>query len=181
MIDTRTQLKIVLNYEFNKYFPKGKKEYIKDLILASNRYYIWKYVSRLRKTEFYKNTKRTIFYIFSLRRKNLLGKKLGFEIPENCFEKGLLIYHTGPIIVNSDAHIGEDCEIIGDCCIGNTEKGSKCPVIGNRVCIGRGVFIIGDVYVADDSIIAACALVTKKFEEKGMVLVGAPAIARKKK
>lgn len=181
MIDSKAELLSVIDYEFRKYFPNGKKEFLKHMLLSSHKYHIWKYVLRLRNTEFYKNSNKKLRYVYSLRLKNQMGRKLGFDIPENCFDKGLLIYHIGPIVVNSGARIGTDCEIVGDLCIGNTESGSQCPVIGNRVCIGRGAVIIGAAHISDDTMVAAKALVTKKFESSNMVLVGIPAVGKYRK
>lgn len=181
MIKSKQQLYEFNKYEWYKYFPKGKKEFFKNVALSSHKFKIWQYVRRLRLTEYYKNTNKKFRYFFSLREKNKMGRKLGFDIPENCFNKGLLIYHIGPIVVNSQARIGMDCEIVGDLCIGNTEEGSKCPVIGDRVCIGRGAVIIGDSYIGNDTMIGAKALVKDRFEADNLILVGIPAVAKKRK
>ncbi len=38
---------------------------------------------------------------------------------EGVFEPGLVIYHSGNIVVNGFARVGEDCQLHGDNCIGN--------------------------------------------------------------
>lgn len=57
------------------------------------------------------------------------------------------------------------------------------PVLGNNIYIGAGAKIIGNIYLADDCVIGANAVVTKSVLEPGSVLVGVPAkvIGKKEK
>ena len=101
--------------------------------------------------------------------------KLGLEIIEGSFAPGLIIYHTGNIVINGFARIGEDCQLHGDNCIGNNGIDLKTPRIGNRVDIGVGAKIIGDIEIADDIVIGAGAVVNKSFLTPGITIGGVPA------
>ena len=47
--------------------------------------------------------------------------------------------------------------------------------IGNHVWVGERVYITKKAYINDENIIAACSVVTKKFNEKHTVIAGSPA------
>lgn len=47
--------------------------------------------------------------------------------------------------------------------------------IGNHVWIGEKVYITKRAAIPDESVVAACSVVTKKFTEKNTVLAGNPA------
>ena len=142
--------------------------------------YINKYLLYLRKQEYYQNTAegnkiKSLLGLFYERKKHRLGIKLGFNIPPNSFGKGLTIYHTGCLVVNTTARIGENCKLHGNNCIGNNGIEDKSPVIGNNVDIGFGAVIIGDVTIADNIKIGANAVVNKSYTEPGITIVGVPA------
>ena len=63
----------------------------------------------------------------------------------------------------------------GGNCIGNNGLTEAVPHIGNRVDIGYGAVIIGDVEIADDVKIGANAVVNKSILEPGCTVVGVPA------
>ena len=90
---------------------RGRKQFLAAGMASASKFYrIWQYLWTLRHAEYHKN--RNTFwdkaaFIWYHRRKYVLGNRLGFEIPENCFEKGLLIYHIAPIVVNEDAGSGK--------------------------------------------------------------------------
>jgi serine O-acetyltransferase len=174
MIRTRKDLREYLRYE-KKLYPNT----LADVLTNDQRTYNWRYIRYLRKCEYYyNNRKRSLahgaLYLWYRRRKNTLGSRIGVEIWENSFSKGLTIHHNGCIVVNRDCRIGEDCELHGDNCLGNAGEGPNCPVIGNRVNIGVGAKIIGRVTVADGVKIGANTVVTKSFEEPGITIVGIP-------
>lgn len=152
-----------------------------DYILRDEQYYIYKYLILLRAEEWFlfKKTCR-LFRFYFLRKKNKLGSRLGFFIPAGCFCEGLKIYHFGSIIVNPMSKIGSNCEIHGNCLIGN--KGSRqadcAPCIGNNVEIGNNAQVIGNIKVPDNCIIAAGAVVVKSVETVGATLVGVPAVIK---
>ena len=139
---------------------------------------IWKYQKALRYTEYYsfqKGLKKIFLYTLARRRKNKLGVKLGIEISEKSFQEGLIIFHTGNIVVNGYSRIGKNCKLHGDNCIGNNGISEATPRIGDRVDIGVGAKIIGDVEIADDIVIGAGAVVNRSFLTPGIVIAGIPA------
>jgi serine O-acetyltransferase len=108
--------------------------------------------------------------------------RLGFSIPPNVFERGLAIVHYGPIIVNSNARVGQECRIHVGVNIGGSaglvaaEKAKTLvPRIGAFCYIGPGAKIFGPVVVADRCVIGANAVVNKSFQDSGHVIVGNPA------
>lgn len=142
--------------------------------------YVNKYLLFLRKQEYYLNTAKgnklkSLLGLLYERKKHKLGIKLGFNIPPNSFEKGLTIYHTGCLAVNTTARIGENCKLHGNNCIGNNGIEDKSPTIGNNVDIGFGAVVIGDIIIADNIKIGANAVVNKSFTEPGITIAGVPA------
>lgn len=104
-----------------------------------------------------------------------MSVSLGFSIPLNVFGPGLSIAHRGTIIVNKNAHIGENCRIHACTNIGSNRESNLAPKIGDNVYIGPGVKIFGDISIADNIAIGANSVVNKSFYEKGISIAGAPA------
>ena len=141
---------------------------------------ISKYIEHLRKEEYYKNQENQTYLtkLYGLlyeRKRNKLGKSLGFSMETNCFDEGLTIDHFGSIVINPKARIGKNCRLHGNNCIGNNGYVDIAPVIGDNVDIGFGAIVFGDVYIADNIKIGANAVVNKSFYEKGITIVGVPA------
>ena len=104
------------------------------------------------------------------------SNRLGYDIPTGVLGEDVIIYHKASIVINPDARVGDGCKFHGDCTIGVARTGeSGCPVLGKNVDIGAGVRIIGDIYIADNIIIGANAVVTKSFLEPGITIAGIPA------
>ena len=123
-------------------------------------YRVWKYNISLRRAGYYyakrkKNVFFSVMYFLTCRRKNRLGRKLGIELNERTFAKGLIIYHTQGIVVNGLAIVGENCHLHGNNCIGTNGKTDECPVIGNNVTLGVGAKVLGGIYIADNIKIGA--------------------------
>lgn len=131
---------------------------------------IYKYLKRLRITEYYVNSKKNKLIItvskFLLYR---LSVKTGITIGLNCFGKGLYIPHYGYVVCNDTAIFGEYC--ILQCGVNISEGASG----GNRIFFGTGAKIMKNVYVADNTIIGANSVVTKDILEKNCVVAGVPA------
>jgi serine O-acetyltransferase len=107
-----------------------------------------------------------------LRRQRL---RLGINIPaQTAVGPGLLIGHAGGIVVNAAASIGSDCNLSHNVTIGTTRGPSGgVPTIGNRVYIGPGAIIIGNIVVGDDVAVGANAVVLHDVPS-GMTVVGNP-------
>ena len=94
---------------------------------------------------------------------------------KNQFRKVLNVQHVGSIIINPKVRAGEGCSLHGANCIGNNGLTDSVPRLGNRVDVGYGAVIIGDVEIADDVKIGANAVVNKSILETGCTVVGVPA------
>ncbi len=90
----------------------------------------------------------------------------------------LLIEHFGGIIISGDAVIGDDVVIRQGVTIGLRTTGKKgAPVIGNRVDIGAGAKLLGNIRIGDDVVIGANAVVLCDIPD-GALAVGVPAVIK---
>jgi serine O-acetyltransferase len=87
----------------------------------------------------------------------------------------LIIEHSGTIVIHGNCVIGDDCIIRQGVTIGNRrlDRPLEAPRIGNRVNVGAGAKILGNVTVGDDVEIGANAVVVKDIPA-GAVVVGIP-------
>ncbi|MEX0885168.1 MAG: hypothetical protein WD009_01895 [Phycisphaeraceae bacterium] len=102
----------------------------------------------------------------------LCGIKLSYTVPVG---RRVRIEHFGGIIIGARA-IGDDCVIRQNTTLGvarRTERSAK-PIIEERVDIGCGVAILGNVRVGHDSLIGANAVVVKDVPPYALV-AGVPA------
>src|SRR4026209_1843508 len=75
----------------------------------------------------------------------------GISIPaEANIGEGLRIHHFGGIIIHSRAVIGEHCTIYHGVTLGDRGGSGGTPRIGNRVLIGAGAKLIGEIEIGDD-------------------------------
>ncbi|MEC7770170.1 MAG: serine acetyltransferase [Bacteroidota bacterium] len=115
-----------------------------------------------------------IFYRLILRR---LGYKYGFQIPvETKIGEGFYIGHYGTVVINHNAKIGKHCNI-GHCTtIGQSNRGKKkgCPTIGDKVWIGAGSVIVGNITIGNNVLIAPNSFVNIDVPDNSLV-IGNPA------
>src|SRR5262245_4756477 len=105
----------------------------------------------------------------------------GISIPAQAtIGKGLRIHHFGGIIVNSDAVIGEYCTIYHGVTLGDLGGWGGSPHIGDRVMIGAGAKLLGEITVGDDCVIGANAVVRTSVPT-GHIAAGVPAVIKKRK
>lgn len=179
MINTRRDLREYLARDMQFYYAWSKWERFICWLTKDPVYYIAKYIRLLRREEYYANSKKgkwgTFLYLYFFRRKNILGNRIGFKIPKNCFGPGLTIYHHGTIIINEDARIGADCKLHGENCIGNNARENTVPKIGDGLDLGVGAKIIGNVTLGNQVIVGANAVVTRSNPANDIILVGIPA------
>lgn len=169
----------IITYERNIYF-KDKKAFLKEWMFHSDTFYIWKYMKLLRHEEEwrgrYENSRAAFLPLLWYRsRKNKLGLRLGFDIPAGVLGKGARIYHQGQVVINPKARVGNDSVIIGNLCIGNDGKEDNAAEIGNHCTLSWGVTVIGSVFIADNCLIGAGAVVTHDIKECYSVAAGVPA------
>lgn len=171
---------------------KQLKEYIAQDALANKRNTIytrpfrsgddiWAYIIILRKMEYYASLKGVAKYLLFVPRIITLisykhrSRLLNFTIPIGTCGKGLSLAHYGPIVINKNAKIGENCRIHEGVTIGATNGSDEAPVVGNNVFIASGAKIIGNVVIPDDVSIGANAVVVKDVEDTGITIGGIPA------
>jgi serine O-acetyltransferase len=100
----------------------------------------------------------------------------GIELPYSVrVGRRTIIEHQGGLVVNGAVTIGDDCVLRHNTTIGvRNVRDLRAPTIGDRVDIGAGAVIIGDVTIGDDATIGANAVVTSDVPA-GATAVGVPA------
>lgn len=167
----------ILDKEYDIYFCDNK-EFLKEKLLNSNKYRIWQFQKALRMEEFFKNKNGIInklFLVYWRRRKNRLGRLLGFDIPGGVFAPGLRIWHPSPIVVNPFAKVGENAVIVGNLCIGNNDGKKAAAKIGDNCTFGWGCAVVGEITINNNCKIGAGAIVVKDVTDNNAVMVGIPA------
>lgn len=104
----------------------------------------------------------------------------GISLPAQAqIGKGLRIHHFGGIIVNSEAHIGEFCTLYHSVTLGDLGGWGGSPCVGNRVMIGAGAKLLGNIEIGDDCHIGANAVVHTSVPA-GCIAVGVPAVIKER-
>lgn len=178
MIKTKIELKEYLKADSANYKSQviGLRT-IKNHLLCnpiSDQQYIWKYIVALRHVEYHDNVNKGLhklmkfYWLYRLRK---MSYKTGFQIPPNTCDKGLTIWHWGPIIINPATHIGENCTLYPGVLIGHkSAEDGKSATIGNNVFIGAGTKIIGDVHIGDNVTIGQNCVITKDVPKEVIVV-----------
>lgn len=100
----------------------------------------------------------------------------GIEIhPGACIGEGFFIDHGMGVVIGETAVVGEDVTMYHEVTLGGTslEKGKRHPTVGDRVTIGAGAKILGNISIGSDSRIGANAVVVRSVPENS-VIVGVP-------
>lgn len=94
----------------------------------------------------------------------------GARIGRGCF-----IDHGNGVVIGETAVVGRDVTIYQGVTLGGTslEKAKRHPTIGDRVLIGAGAKVLGDITIGADTRIGANAVVTKSVRPHSVV-VGVP-------
>lgn len=175
MINSKEVLQDYLSFEKKLYIPDGFIQLCKLKFLHSQNYSIWHYQKMLRLSEYHYNTNHKLRYLFYQRKKNIEGLRLGIYINHNTIDKGLRIFHYGSIIIHDNAHIGRNCHLHGENCIGNKGIETGAPFIGDNCSIGVGAKILGNITLENNVIVGAGSIVVKSFSQNNITLVGIPA------
>jgi serine O-acetyltransferase len=137
---------------------------------------IIRYQRMLRKIEYLMNREPSAFDKVLLHileyRFNRLGALLGFSVPPNTCGSGLVLVHYGSIIISDKASLGKDCRIHS--CVNIGEYKGKAPTIGDRVYIGPGAKLYGDIHIGNGVVVGANAVVNKSFPDN-VTIAGIPA------
>ncbi len=151
----------------------GEKLYLKYKNPSTNAVYL------IRIMQYYWNRGTVLSKRKAINIGNKLIKKYGIFIPPQVkIGRGLKLPHPNGIIIGSCAEIGEDCTIFQQVTIGSNLPGDflngKQPKIGNGVWLFAGCKVIGDIYVADNTLVGANA-VLRQNTRSGYSYVGIPA------
>lgn len=107
------------------------------------------------------NTMRSLFWGLvnsALRRdpRLLFSSVISFYLP-----KSVHLPHPVGIVIGKGVTFGDNVIIMQNVTIGVARLGeSKAPRIGSNVLIGAGAVVVGDIYIPDNTVIRANAVVT---------------------
>ena len=107
---------------------------------------------------------------------------LGIEIPcEAVIGQRFTIEHVGAIVISGDAVFGDDCVIRNGVTVGLKNRNHRgSPVIGDRVDIGAGAKLLGNIRIGNDVAIGANAVVLCDVPDH-CIAVGIPAQIKARK
>lgn len=89
--------------------------------------------------------------------------------------KGSFFAYKGiGVVIHARVKIGRDCTIGQGITIGGRSKKENVPVIGNRVYLGAGCRVLGDIVIGDNVIIGPNAVVIDNVPSN-CIVVGVPA------
>ena len=111
---------------------------------------------------------------------NVTRTLTGVEIhPGATIGRRFFIDHGMGVVIGETAVVGDDVMIYHDVTLGGRSlaRVKRHPTVGNRVTIGTGARVLGDITLGDDSQIGANSVVTKDVPN-GAVAVGIPAQIR---
>eukprot|EP00802_Teleaulax_amphioxeia_P013766 Tamp_13820.p1 GENE.Tamp_13820~~Tamp_13820.p1 ORF type:complete len:260 (-),score=39.15 Tamp_13820:358-1137(-) len=94
--------------------------------------------------------------------------------PGAVIKHAVMLDHATGVVIGETATIGYKCYILHSITLGSTGKGDRFdrhPKIGNRVKIGAGAKVLGNVRIDNDAFIGAGAIVTVNVKE-GETVVG---------
>lgn len=111
---------------------------------------------------------------------NVARTLTGVEIhPGATIGRRFFIDHGMGVVIGETAVVGDDVMLYQDVTLGGRSlaKVKRHPTVGDRVTIGSGARVLGDILLGDDSQIGANSVVTKDVPA-GSVAVGIPAQIR---
>jgi len=135
----------------------------------------FRYMYYLRKASQYKKMSILGIYYRLIIRK--LSYKFGFQIPvTTSIGEGFYIGHFGTIVINGNAKIGKYCNIAHSTTIGQANRGKLkgYPTIGDKVWIGTGSVIVGNIKIGNNVLIAPNSFVNIDVPDNSLV-IGNPA------
>ncbi len=103
----------------------------------------------------------------------------GIEIhPGAVIGRRVVIDHGHGVVIGETAVVGDDVLLYHGVTLGGTglHPGKRHPTVGNRVLIGAGAKLLGNITIGDDCVIGANAVVVRD-APSGSRLVGIPATA----
>ena len=121
----------------------------------------------------YKDGREFMAFHLQSRSSELFGVDIN---PAARIGSGIMFDHATGIVIGETAVVGDDCSILHGVTLGGTGKDSedRHPKIGDRVLIGAGAKVLGNIKVGDMARIAAGSVVLKEVPSKCTV-AGVPA------
>lgn len=161
-----------LKYDINRY---GGRETIKSLfyLVLTNSGARFMFLYRMCN----KYKKKTFFGLLFRVWIKLLSDRKNVEIPHaTTIKAGLYFGHFKNIIINQQARIGINCNIMQGVTIGNESRGSRkgAPNIGDRVVIGPNSVVVGNIIIGDDVLIGPLTFINFDVPTNSVV-IGNPA------
>lgn len=171
-INNKNDLRTFLEAESKRYGIKNIKI---PIFAISENQVLWKHIALLRKTEYYVNTgSRIVSLLYRYRLRNI-QRKYCLRIPLNVFDCGLKIMHLGPVSASADARVGKHCTLHMYSALVAGGTNDYAPTLGDGIIVSIGAIILGNVILADNTVIGANALVNKSFTESDITIAGVPA------
>lgn len=168
MISTKKELDEFILADAYRYFGNTKRTTVLKAFLEIPGF---RYSYFLRKCCYHKkNTLLGLIYRLILRRYQF---KYGYQItPNTKIDKGFFIGHFGPIVINSKAKIGKNCNIAVGVIIGQANRGKTkgYPTIGDYVWIGVNSIIVGNINIGTNVLIAPGAYVNVDVPDNSIAL-----------
>lgn len=140
----------------------------------------FRYMYYVRKASQYKKMSILgVFYRLIIRK---LSYKYGFQIPvTTSIGEGFYIGHFGTIVINEKAKIGKNCNIAHSTTIGQANRGrlKGYPTIGDKVWIGTGSVIVGNIKIGNNVLIAPNSFINIDIPDNSLVIGNPPKIVKK--
>ena len=85
---------------------------------------------------------------------------------------GLRISHGVGLVIGAYAQVGEDCLLMHGVTLGapTLDRIDQMPKVGNRVVIGAGAVLLGDIQIGDDCLIGVRTVITRDVPASSRVL-----------
>lgn len=166
----------LLEYDIYRYYGKYEETFLEKI----KRPNCLKYLRLYRKISESNNNFLKIYYKYKL---NKISRKTFIQIPCGTkIGKGFYIGHNGPVIINPNATIGDNCNIATGVTIGQENRGERkgSPIIGNEVWIGANSVIVGNIKIGSDVLIAPLSYVNFNVPDHSIVIGNPAKIIHKK-
>ena len=133
-----------------------------------------RYIKLFRKANSSSNFIIKSYYRFKL---NRFSSKTNIQIPSHTkIGRGFYIGHSGGLVINPNAVLGNNINIANGVTIGQENRGKRkgVPTIGNDVWIGTNAVIVGNIKIGNDVLIAPLSYVNFDVPDHSIV-IGNPA------
>jgi serine O-acetyltransferase len=142
--------------------------------LAVHRFGVWVGSLRSRLLRGILNRLYGFFYVY-------VRNHYGIELPHTTkVGRRLIIGHQGGTVIHYSSHIGDDCVIRQNVTLGaaSVETFEHGPILMNRVEVGCGAVIMGNIVIGDDVRIGPNAVVTMNIPAGSTVVAPPPRIVQ---